>query len=177
MRQISSLSFSLIVLLGLVLTFGSSLAAAQDRWGNDHPLVGSWNVESDPGDAEYSPRLVSFAADGTAFFVSGQQTMGVGAWQPTGDTTAVVSFAVATNGPAYILIRARIDVAPDRLSFTGTFTFEAVFDPAGGGTSGEVGPGTLTGTRVSAEAPGTPTASFEDIFPQPAGTPVATPGA
>lgn len=174
MRRTSLWVFSAVVLLVMALA-GGSPSAAQGLDGNDHPAVGSWNVESGPGDAEYSPRLVILTVDGSARFVSGQQTTGVGAWQSMGDTTAVVTFVVTTDGPAYILIRARIDLASDGQSFTGTYTMEVVFDPAGGGTSGEVGPGTLAGTRVSAEAPGTPAASFAEFFPEPEGTPAATP--
>lgn len=154
---------------------GGGLSAAQDPVSDQHSAVGSWSVESDLPDAEYTPRLVTLAADGSAIFVSGRQTTGIGAWQPIDDTTAMLTFAITTDGPAYILIRAQIELAADGTSFTGIFTMEAVFDPAGGGTSGEIGPGKLDGTRISAEAPGTPAASFEEMFPQPEGTPIATP--
>jgi len=86
-----------------------------------------------------------------------------------------VTFTVVTDGPAQIVIRASIEVAADGQSFTGTFTDEFVFDPAGGGTSGEIGPGTITGTRLEAKAPGTPAMTFEEFLPQPKETPEATP--
>jgi len=50
-----------------------------------------------------------------------------------------------------------------------------VFDPAHGGTSGEIGPGNVEGARMAAEAPGTPAASFAEFFRSPMGTPEATP--
>lgn len=175
MRWTSVLSLSAFVLLGTLLTGEGRFVTAQEIELADHPARGSWTVASDPGDTEYSPRLAILSADGGAFFVSGYQYTGVGRWEPTGETTAAVTFTVVTDGPAQIVIRAGIEVAPDGQSFTGTFTNEAVFDPAGGGTSGEIGPGTLDGTRLAAEAPGTPAMSFEEFFPQPEGTPEATP--
>lgn len=162
------------MLLAMTLV-GGGLSTAQDPVGDQHSAVGSWSVESDLPDAEYTPRLVILSADGSALFISGHQTTGIGAWQPMGDTSAMLTFAITTDGPAYILIRAQIDLATDGKSFTGIFTMEAVFDPAGGGTRGEIGPGAMDGTRISAEAPGTPAASFEEMFPQPEGTPIATP--
>ncbi|MBA2470495.1 MAG: hypothetical protein H0V37_13910 [Chloroflexia bacterium] len=174
MRRTTLLSLSVVALFGFVL-IGGGLVAAQEASPADHPARGAWTVTSDPGDTEFSPRLAILSADGSALFVSGYQTTGVGTWEPTGDTTAVVTFIVVTDGPAQIVIRASLEIAPDGASFTGTFTNEFVFDPAGGGTSGEIGPGTLDGTRLMAEAPGTPTMSFEEFFPQPEGTPEATP--
>jgi len=169
-----------IVLLLSVVTLatliGGRVVVAQDPEVADHPAKGSWTVESDPGDTEFSPRLMILSADGGAIFVSGEKLTGIGAWAPTDATSAAVSFTVVTNGPAQIVIRASIEVAPDGQSFTGTFTNEAVFDPAGGGTSGEIGPGTISGTRLVPEAPGTPTSSFEEFFAPPQATPEATPG-
>lgn len=174
MHPIRMIRSSVVMVLVMVLV-GGGISTAQEPGGNHHSAVGSWSVESDPGDAEYTPRLMILAADGSALFVSGHQTTGIGSWQPMNDTTAMLTFAVTTDGPAYILIRAKIELAADGTSFTGVFTVEAVFDPASGGTSGELGPGTLDGTRISAEAPGTPAASFEEFFPQSEGTPIATP--
>jgi len=175
MRWISALSLSAVVLLGALLIGEGRFVTAQEIEMADHPARGSWTVASDPGDAEYSPRLAILSADGGAFFVSGYETTGVGAWEPTSDTGANVTFTVVTDGPAQIVIRASIEVAPDGQSFTGSFTNEAIFDPVGGGTSGEIGPGTLAGTRLAAEAPGTPVMTFEEFFAPPAGTPEATP--
>lgn len=175
MRRISMFVLSVAVLLGVQLSGGGLFVAAQEQGHTDHPAVGTWLVESDLSDAEFTPRLVTLAADGTASFVSGQQTTALGAWESMDDTTAVLTFIAVTNGPAYIEIRSTIDLASDAQSFTGTFTIEAVFDPAGGGTSGEIGPGTLTGTRITPTAPGTPTGSFEEFFPQPEGSPEASP--
>lgn len=175
MRRTSALSVASVIVLVTLLLAGGHFAAAQEINPGDHPANGSWNVTTDPGDAEYSPRLVILSADGGAIFVSGYETTGVGAWEPTSETTAAVTFIVVTDGPAQIVTRASIEVAPDGQAFTGTFTNEVVFDPAGGGTSGEIGPGTISGTRLVAEAPGTPTQTFEEFFALPGATPEATP--
>lgn len=175
MRWTSGVLLSAVVLLGALLFGGGRFAAAQEIEMAEHPARGSWTVASDPGDTEYSPRMMILSADGGAFFVSGYRYTGVGRWEPTGETTAAVTFTAVTDGPAQIVIRASVEVAADGQSFAGTFTDEFVFDPAGGGTSGEIGPGTTTGTRLAAEAPGTPAMTFEEFLPQPEGTPEATP--
>ncbi len=113
MRRTTVLMLSAVLLLGIALSGRGQLTAAQDPSGADHPAVGSWLVESDPGDAEYSPRLMILSRDGSALFVSGQTTTAVGGWEPSGGATAIVSFTVVTNGPAYIVVRASLDVAPD----------------------------------------------------------------
>lgn len=175
MRQAKVLSFSAVFLLGIVLIGGGGSASAQDDGPAEHPARGSWSVTSDPGDAEYSPRLVILSADGGAMFVSGYATTAIGAWEPAGESTADVTFTMVTDGPGQIVIRVSLEVAPDGQTFTGTFTNEIIFDPAGGGTSGEIGPGTIDGTRLAVEAPGTPTQTFEEFFALPGATPEATP--
>ncbi len=175
MRRISVVSVSAVIVFASLMIGVGRLAGAQDVNPGDHPARGSWNVTSDPGDTEYAPRLVMLSADGGAFFVSGEKLTGVGAWEPTGETTAIVTFTVVTNGPAQIVTRAAIEVSADGQAFTGTFTNEAVVDPVGGITSGELGPGTLTGTRMVAEAPGTPVETFDEFFALPGATPEASP--
>ena len=175
MRRTSVVLLSAVVLLGTLLLGGGRFAVAQEESLADHLAVGSWAVESDPGDAGFSLTSVTLAADGTALYISPNADVGVGVWAPSGETTASLTFRAATNGPAYILIRVGIEVPPDGVTFTGTFTAEMIFDPAGGGTSGQIGPGSVTGTRMLAEAPGTPTSSFEEFFAVPGATPEATP--
>lgn len=174
MRRLSIILLLAAAMLGTV-GGGSHATFAQDIEMDNHPAVGSWIITSDLDDAEYFPRLVILSGEGAAFFVSGSQTMGVGAWEPMDETTAAVSFTVVTNGPPQIVIRAGFEVAPDGQSSTGTFTTEAIFDPVGGGSSGEIGPGTLDGTRLVAEAPGTPSMPFEDFFAVPESSREATP--
>ncbi len=168
-----------VVLVGAILTGGGGFGAAQDAGVKDHPAVGSWLVESDPDLEALSIRTLVVSADGTALAISSvapNGSTGAGVWAPSGDSSAILTFTLVTNGPAYIVLRASIDIAADGQSFTGIFTDEAVFDPTSPeGTGGEMGPGRLTGTRLTAQAPGTPSVSFEEFFSVPGATPAATP--
>ena len=170
---------SAVVLRGTLVMAGGRFAAAQAISASDHPAVGSWLVESDPDMEALSVRTLVVSADGTALAISSvapNGSTGAGVWSPTGDSIAVLTFTLVTNCPAYIVLRASIETAADGLSFSGTFTNEAIFDPTSPeGTSGEIGPGRLTGTRMTVQAPGTPVASFEEFFGEPERTPGATP--
>lgn len=178
MRRITML-LSAVMLLGTIVMAGGRFVVAQPVSASDHPAVGSWLVESDPDMGALSMRTLVVSAGGTALAISSvapNGSTGAGVWAPTGDSTAVLTFTLVTNGPAYIVLRASIDIAADGQSFTGTFTDEAIFDPTSPeGTSGEIGPGRLTGTRLTVQAPGTPVASFDEFFGEPEGTPGATP--
>lgn len=174
MRRLAVIMLLIAVLLGGVAAGHGRFVAAQGTSMADHPAIGSWVVHRDPDISNWPNELMILSADGTAFDYGAYQSTGVGVWQPTGANTATVTFTVTSDGPAYIVIRASIEVAPDRHSYMGTFTIEAVFDPAHGGTSGEIGPGKVEGTRMMAQAPGTPKASLSEFFPN-LGTPVATP--
>ncbi len=57
------------VVLGTLI--GGRVVAAQDPEVAEHPAKGSWTIASDPGDTEFSPRLMILSADGGAIFVSG----------------------------------------------------------------------------------------------------------
>lgn len=169
---------SLLALGVLVATLlgGAHLATAQSQDPANHPAIGAWTVESAPADVVANFRVIALAPGGIASVIATGQgedpIAALGAWEATGDTSAILTFTMVTNGPAYIVIRASLDFADDGASFTGAYTMEAVFDPAGGGTGGEIGPGILSGTRLVAEAPGTPASSFEDFFGIPEATPV-----
>jgi hypothetical protein len=169
---------SVVVLLGTIVMASGRVVVAQPDGARDHPAVGSWLVESDPDLGALSVRTLVVSADGTALAISSvapNGSMGAGVWAPTGNATAALTVTLVTDGPAFIVLRASIDIAADGQSFTGTFTDEAIFDPTSpSGTSGELGPGRLTGTRLTVQAPGTPVASFAEFFP-PDATPAASP--
>jgi hypothetical protein len=175
MHRTITRSLFALVLLVTTLVGGAHLATAQDQGPADHSAIGTWTVESEPQDVVTNMRTISLAPGGIASVIStgaGEDPIAsLGAWEPTSDTSVALTFTMVTNGPAYITVRASIDLAEDGATFTGSYTMEMVFDPAGGGTSGEIGPGTLTGTRLVVEAPGTPGSSFEDFFPAPEATP------
>jgi hypothetical protein len=171
------LAFGLFAAMAVgVAPVDRQLAAAQDRGIVTHPAVGSWRVHREPENSTYPVELMILSADGAVLdFGAFSGATGVGRWEPTSADAATVSFTVVTDGPAYIVIRASVAFAPDGQSFTGSYTDEMVFDPEHGGTSGQIGPGVVTGTRMTAEAPGTPVASFAEFFPNPSATPEATP--
>ncbi len=162
-----------IVLLGTVLVRGGPFATAQETDAAVHPLVGSWIVDINPEDPEDLPELVTVSADGTVLDSAAGGGTGHGAWEPTGDTTAHVTFLLVFEDGTRVLIRASVEVAADGQSFTGPYTNE-FFDPSGQ-SSGEIGPGMAEGTRIEVDGPGTPVASFEEFFGQFEGTPEATP--
>lgn len=164
----------IVVLLGAAVFGGGRFVAAQNPGPANHPAVGSWVVHRQPEISNYPTELMILSADGTVLDYGAYQSTGVGVWEPMGASTATVTFTLVTDGPAYIVIRASIAIASGGQSYTGTFTTEAVFDPAHGGTSGQIGPGKVAGTRMKAEAPGTPVSSFAEFLP-PATPAAATP--
>ena len=120
------------------------------------------------------PESVVFSADGGYVDVDSEGTVLLGVWEPTGDTTANLTITAYDQEEGAFRIRASFEVAADGQSFTASFTFE-LLDPKTGDGMGQYGPGTATGTRMVAEAPGTPVGSLEDLFSQFEGTPEASP--
>jgi len=182
MRRLHVSLFLVAVVIGALAVGGRSFATAQDADLASHPAVGSWLIETDQDLGAMAVRTMVLNADGTAMAVSGIAPNGAasaGVWAPAGDTTANVTFTLVTDGPAYITLRFAIEIAADGATLTGSYTAEMVFDPANetgtGGSAGEIGPATITGTRLVAEGPGTPVDSFEDFFAVPGATPAATP--
>lgn len=172
MRRIIVL-LSAVIMVGTTLVGGRALVAAQDMDSTGHPLVGTWTLVSDAGEL---PDVIIFADDGSVIDVESSGTVQLGVWEPTGETTATLTVTSYDEDEGGGTIRASFEVAPDGQSFTAAYTFE-LFDPATGEGMGEYGPGTATGTRLVAEAPGTPVGSFEDLFSQFAGTPEVSPEA
>jgi hypothetical protein len=171
MRRTHVLVFSAVVLL-LSLLGGGGVLTAQDSATadyTDHPLVGSWMVDSDPDDPENPLELATIFPNGTMIDSAADGTNGHGVWEPTGDTTAIVTFYLVFEDGFQLVIRAEVEIAPDGQSFTAPYTNEFI-DPTGE-SSGEIGPGMAEGKRLELQAPGTPVASFEEFF----GTPEATP--
>lgn len=177
MRRSSVVLVLAVVLVGSLAIAGDRFAAAQAPDQANHPAVGSWMIHRTPENAVAWPNeLLVLNADGTVLEYGAYQTTGVGAWESTGERTANVSFALTSDGPAYVFIRASIEISPDGKTLKGSYTAEFIFDPEHNGTSGQIGPGGITGERLTAQAPGTPVESF-DVFLPPAGTPAATPEA
>lgn len=178
MRKRLLSSFAVIVLVALAAFGLRSGVGAQDATTQGHPLVGTWLADTDTNDPANAMDTFTFSSDGGYIEVDATGDVQLGAWEATGGTTAIlkiVSYQANDDGtPAggYI-VRASIEVAADGNSFTASYTFE--FLSADGSSSGQAGPGTATGTRIVAEAPGTPVMSLEDLFSSSGGPPEATP--
>jgi hypothetical protein len=146
-----------------------------------HPLVGAWAIDIDvavPGDTGAPSVLAAFGADGTYQQVTGDGAVGVGAWQPTGPNTAVMTFHELVPGSrgGTTTVRVAITVAADGQGFDATYTLELT--GMAGAPAGQFGPGRAKGTRIAAEGPGTPVGPLSALEGgPPAGTPPATPGA
>jgi len=175
MRRVGVQLLSVVVLLGTLVIGGVTFATAQGATPanySDHPLVGSWLVDSAPKDPENPLELATIFPNGTMINSAANGTNGHGVWEPTGDNTATLTFYVFLEG-FQLVIRANVEVAPDGQSFTSPYTNE--FIEASGESSGEIGPAMAEGRRLELQAPGTPVASFEEVFGQFEGTPEATP--
>ena len=164
-----------IVAMVLIAALFTPTVTAQDAASTDyagHPFVGSWMLDTDTSDPGNTPSLVVVSADGS-YIEFDSDGPGVGAWEPTGDTTATLTIHfIDSDGGGGGVIRASVEVAADGQSLTASYTLE-IFDPATGEGSGEIGPGIAEGTRMVVEAPGTPEMSFEDFYAQFGGTPEA----
>ncbi|MGD9710517.1 MAG: hypothetical protein AB7V46_00415 [Thermomicrobiales bacterium] len=177
-------TFVLAVALAVVgsLAVGLSIrdAGAQDTSRQDHPLVGTWLADTDLDDETGANDLFTFSSDGTYIDVEADGTTQLGVWESTGDTTAnltIVGFEVDDEGNSAgsITIRASIEVGADGASFTAQYTIEFTYPD--GSSTGQAGPGSVTGTRLTVEAPGTPVMTLEEMFSSFEGEPEASPEA
>ena len=175
MRRINVVILTTVVLLGPILLGGGKLVTAQDTDLANHPLVGAWMVDSEPENPQNIPDRAVLSADGTMINHSADSSFGVGVWESTGDTTATVTFTILFDDGVRLVVHVSLEVATDGQSFRGTYTNEFFVDPTTVEGSGQIGPGTVEATRLVAEAPGTPVASFEEFFGESEATPAATP--
>jgi hypothetical protein len=140
----------------------------------DHPLVGTWILTDDDAPDD-PPFLAIFSSDGTYQQIDYDGSAGFGVWEATGPTTANMSFMAQEQNDdgsfgGAVTIRASIEVAADGMSLTADFTLQFV---SGDFDSGELGPGSVTGTKMMVEPMGTPVASFDEFDEE--GTPEASP--
>jgi uncharacterized cupredoxin-like copper-binding protein len=135
----------------LAISLGAPAALAQDA---THPLVGAWLVAS----SDAPPELVAVTADGLVVDLT-PNGPAIGVWAATGGTTADVTIVLPVTDAAAGVVglaraRASVEVAGDGRTFSGTYTLE--FPTGPDETTGELGPGAVTGTRLEVEAMGTP---------------------
>lgn len=169
MRQRRLGSFIVVALVAVTVVGFRADADAQDTATQGHPLVGTWLADTDPETPDNALDTFMFDVDGG--YVQSEAGGGslLGAWEATGDRTAILTAVGAEADEAgtnvgSIKIRASIEVSADGTSFTAEFTMELI-EPDGT-SSGQAGPGGATGERLVVEAPGTPVITFEELFGQ-----------
>jgi hypothetical protein len=92
------LSVVVIVLLSSAVVLARPPAAAQEATPApavpataDHPLVGTWAIVTEVSTEETFPSVANFNADGTYTEVLPWGQVILGAWQPTGERTVVLT--------------------------------------------------------------------------------------
>ena len=102
--------------------------------------------------------MLTISADGTLRLTSCCDAPAAGAWRPTtrrtADATVLLPFFDDEGFIGFTIARADVVLSIDGLSFTATYTQEIPLRE--GGTTGQLGPVTATGTRVLVEAIGEP---------------------
>jgi hypothetical protein len=173
---------SIIVLVIALLTASGMPVAGQfrERMGAfGHPLVGTWVVDIDTATTEDPPGLLTINTDGTLRLTSCCDAPGAGAWRPTtrrtADATVLLPFFDEEGFVGFSIARADVVLSIDGLTFTATYTQE--IPDREGGTTGQLGPGTASGSRVSVEAIGEPVAPLPAALPEtsPAASPTLEP--
>lgn len=152
------------VLLMLVLTAGV-VAATVTRTKDPvagHPLVGAWIAVNDL-DPSATPSQVIIDSEGTAILFTDEAPY-VGVWQATGATTAQATL-VSTVAGGVATFRVDVTVADDGATFHGTYTFESACGC--GDTTGELGPGSVSGTRITLDPMGEPVGPLPTANPGP----------
>jgi hypothetical protein len=118
-----------------------------------HPLVGSWEIDSDANPATDPPALVIFHADGTTVELHEREPDGVGAWQATGPNTATVIIVYHNLNENLVLqtriiVHGEVEIDPSGTSFKANY--ETV-TTARDGTVSSTERATATGTRITVE--------------------------
>ena len=155
-------SLTLLSLLLLTLAASGPGVAAQDdpmAASAAHPLVGAWIAESSPDDPTNPLEVVIVGPGGTVTDAS-VGGVGSGAWAPTGERTADVTFVFPAPGPegtfaGFVTVRSSVEVAEDGLSFAGTYTLEspAALSEAMGMSPGPAGTRRGDGRSASSSSP------------------------
>lgn len=181
MRRLSIFVSVLLIAIVGIIAAGRSFTSVQAQSSTPmpgHPLVGSWNANTDASNPTNPPSLFIFTSDGIYTEVDADGTTAIGAWQATGANTAnlyAVSNQTDDNGKfvGRLIIRASITVSADGQSFTAPYTLELTPPMAGGKSTGQAGPGMATGTKIAVEAMGTPVMTIPQLMG--GGQPQATP--
>ena len=163
MRRLSAASSILAVSVLAIGGLASATVAKDEKplLAADSPVVGAWELRVDGDDPANAPAEMIFHADGT-YMQAIPGMVGVGSWVPTGPNTGALTFVQYgafddTGSMGHDTVRATFEVAPDGQTLTAAFTID-VTSPDGTST-GQMGPGTGTATRIVVEemAPAAPT--------------------
>jgi len=119
----------------------------------DSPAVGAWELRIDGDDPANAPTELIIHADGT-YIQALPGMVGIGSWEATGPNTGALTFVQYgafddTGSIGHDTVRATFEVAPDGQTMTAAFTID-ITSPDGTST-GQMGPGTGTGTRIAVE--------------------------
>jgi hypothetical protein len=179
-RLVTLLSVLAVVLVGVIAVGrGSSAQDATPMAATQHPLVGTWLLDTDTDDPENPLEVDIFTSDGAYISVEADGFVTLGAWEATGDQTAnltIWSPAPAEEGGGMFIVRVAIEAAADGQSLTAQYTFELIGPDGATMGEGEYGPGNASATRLTVEAMGTPVGPVEDLFAQfEEATPEASP--
>jgi len=180
MRRIPVLA---TLLLAAAAIAPAAVAAKDDSQATaDHPFVGAWVIDADLTDPS-APDQILLVGPGGILVDAGLDFSSYGAWTPSGDHTADVTFYVAagdaeTGFLGFQTIRSSVEVAEDGQSFSGTYTseFPAAMLEGSGMAAGEYGPGEVTGQRIDVEPMGEPLGPMpQQGGPEPSAAPEASP--
>jgi hypothetical protein len=143
----------------LVLLAPGALAFDRERSRSEaHLLVGAWVVDTNTADALDPPGLLTIGGDGTLRLTDCCNAPAAGAWVPsstrTADATLLAPWFDDDGFVGFNTIRADVVIAADGEALTATYTMD-IPDRAGG-SSGQLGPVTASGTRLQVEALGEP---------------------
>ena len=172
-RPFTLISFSAVLVAVLFIASQVAVPAiAQEGTPitESHPIVGSWIVDVDTNSRSDLPELAVFSADRAFFQVdAGGFTSGVGVWEATGPNSVNLTFLNPTASSGELIgtakVRATVLVDETGNRFDSEYTVELVLP--NGASSGELGPGVASGTRIEVEPMGTPVGTI----PQEEATP------
>ncbi len=178
MRRLSPFVAVLLVLLVGLLVSARGVIAQDAADADQHPLVGTWLLDSEADNPDNPLEVDVITSDGAFIGVEADGSVTLGAWEATGDLTAdatIWSIVPGEEGGGMFIIRPSIEVAEDGQSFTAEYTIEVIGPDGATIGDGEYGPASATATRLSAEPMGSPVGTFEDLFSLFDGEQEATP--
>ena len=180
MRRLTTAGSILVIGLS-ALVVAAPAVLAQDQTMGDQPVVGAWIIHPFPQDPTQLS-LMAFEPGGTLVTTDNDGALSLGAWTATGDQTFDLTFDQLTTGPdgsflGITTFRASGEVASDGQTFTGTWTLGVPETMAGmmGTSAGELGPGEVTGERISVESMGEPVGPLPDFSQMAPPSPEASP--